>query len=384
MKFFFWSLAKAILFLGTALAVTSSLSAAQIVVGQVAPMSGPDAEQGRAYTAGMQLLFDTVNQAGGVNGNSFNLVTLDDAGSPQNTVRMTRQLIAESPPLVLAGYFGRRNIAALMEAGLLEKEKLVLLGYRATEINEPFPSFYSVRANLRDELEKIAVHLDTLGVTRVGLLYEYEPSVTPPATPLREWLGRGRVTIVARASYEAGTTRVTEAVDALLSAAPQAIILVTSGSAGARFIEQFRAGGGSSLLFVHSGADMERTSRQIAQDRLSFVSTVMRGVAIAQVVPNPREMALLSTEFRAAISKTGKPDIQADYVTMEGFIAAKVIVEAVRRQGARPTRAGMGSALDNLNNLNLGGYVIGFNKGNRSGSHFVHLSIISDTGKIRQ
>jgi ABC-type branched-subunit amino acid transport system substrate-binding protein len=69
---------------------------------------------------------------------------------------------------------------------------------------------------------------------------------------------------------------------------------------------------------------------------------------------------------------------------MEGYIAGKVIVEAVRRQGAKPTRDGMVSALDGMDNFNMGGYAVGFKPGMRRGSKFVELSIISGAGKIRQ
>jgi len=61
-----------------------------------------------------------------------------------------------------------------------------------------------------------------------------------------------------------------------------------------------------------------------------------------------------------------------------------VIVEAVRRQGAKPSREGIAATLDAMENYDLGGYVVGFKPGMRSGSKFVELSIISGSGKIRQ
>ena len=92
----------------------------------------------------------------------------------------------------------------------------------------------------------------------------------------------------------------------------------------------------------------------------------------------------LAKELNEAVAKDGKLDVPISYVMMEGYIAAKVIVEAVRRQGKRPTREGMAAALESIDNLNLGGYTVGFRPGVRSGSKFVELTIISDTGKIRQ
>ena len=370
--------------LSCAVFAATQVQAMQVVVGQVAPLSGPEASQGRAYAAGMRLFFSGVNKSGGANGHTFALVSKDDGGRPEDTVSLTRQLLAENQPMVLAGYFGNRNISALVSAGLLEKEKLALIGYRAADIRTDTPLLYNVRASLRDELGKITDHLATLGVTRLGLLYEEGPGAAALIAATEEVARKGNAAIVSKASYETGTTRVADAIDAFIKAKPQAIILVCSGAAGARFIERYRADGGAAQIFVHSGADMERLAKQIAEDRLAFVSTVMQGVAIAQVVPNPFHVSGLAKEFREAAAKGGKLDVPVGYVMMEGYIAAKVIVEAVRRQGQRPAREGMAAALEGMDNLNLGGYVVGFKSGMRSGSKSVELTIISGTGQIRQ
>jgi hypothetical protein len=68
---------------------------------------------------------------------------------------------------------------------------------------------------------------------------------------------------------------------------------------------------------------------------------------------------------------------------IEGFIAGKVIVEAVRRQGRTPTREGTAAALDTLDRFDVGGYVVGY-KNSRSGSRYVELTIVTGAGKIRQ
>jgi branched-chain amino acid transport system substrate-binding protein len=367
-----------------AFAATHAVQAEQIVVGQVAPLSGPEGSQGKAYAAGMQLFFSGINKSGGVNGYTFALVSKDDGGRPEETVKISRQLLAENQPIVLAGYFGSRNISELISAGLLEKEKLALVGYRAADIRAETPLLFNVRASLRDELGKITDHLATLGITRLGLLYEEGPGAAALIAATEEIAKRGNATIVSTAAYETGTTRVADAVDTLVKAKPQALILVCTGAAGARFIDRYRADGGAAQIFVHSGADMERLAKQIAEDRLAFVSTVMQGVAISQVVPNPFHVSRLAKELREAAAKSGKPDAPVSYVMMEGYIAAKVIVEAVRRQGKRPTREGMAAALESIDNFNLSGYVVGFKPGMRSGSKFVELTIITGTGQIRQ
>ena len=363
---------------GAVFAVAQLAQAAQVVVGQVGPMSGLEANQGRAYAAGMQLLFSGVNKAGGINGHTFVLVRKDDGGRPEDTVAATKQLLSEDKPLVLAGYFGNRNISELVNSGLLERDKIALVGYRAAEIRPETPLLYNVRASLRDEINKLTEHLATIGITRLGLFHEEGPGAAALIAAAEESAKKANASIISKAAYPAGTARVSPAVDAFTKSNPQAIIMVSSGAAAAGFIEQYRAAGGGAQLFAHSGADIEQLSKRLAEEQ-------MQGVAIAQVTPSPYKISSrLAKDFTDAVAKTDKLEVPVSYAMMEGYIAAKVIVEAVRRQGARPTREGIVTALDGMDNFNLGGYVVGFKPGMRSGSKFVELSIISGAGKIRQ
>lgn len=263
-----------------ALVVASSLQAAQVVVGQVAPLSGLEASQGRAYSTGMQLLFDSANRMGGVNRHSFKLVRRDDGGRPEETVRVTKELLAEQNPLILAGYFGSRNVGDLMASGILEKEDIALVGYRTAEIRPDTPWLYNVRASLRDEINKITEHLATIGITRLGLFFEEGPGARALIAAADESAKGASVAVVSRASYPGGTASVAPAVQTFLKAAPQAIVMVSSGAAAAAFIEQYRGSGGSAQLFAHSGADIEQLSKRLADEQ-------MQGVAIAQVTPSP-------------------------------------------------------------------------------------------------
>ncbi len=361
-----------------ALATAGIAHSAQLVVGQVGPMSGLDATQGRGYAAGMQILFNSVNKTGGVNGHTFKLVRKDDAGRPEDTVSATRQLLTEDKPIVLAGYMGNKNIADLVASGLLEKERIALVGYRVTEIRSETPLLYSVRASLRDEINKLTEHLSTIGITRLGLLYEEGPGAAALVAAADDAVKKAGATIVGKASYPAGTASINAAVDTFIAKRPQAIIMVASAAAAAGFIEQYRGGNGTAQLFTHSGADIEQMSKRLAEEQ-------MQGVAIAQVTPSPYKISSKLAKDLTDALLVEKADVPVSYAMMEGFIAARVIVEAVRRQGsARPTREGMATALDGIDNFNVGGYVVTFKPGMRTGSKFVELSIVTGAGKIRQ
>lgn len=364
--------------------ISFSAQGAQVVIGQVAPLSGPEGDQGRAYAAGMRLYFDSVNRFGGISGQTFALVSQDNGGRSDETVSLTRQLLAQSQPIILAGYVGSGDVSKLRNADLLSKEKIALMGYHAIDVQGEVPLLYNVRASLLDELRKIIGNITATGATRLGLLYQEGPDAAAVVKSLEEAAKQRNATVVVTASYPAGSARISSAIDTLVQSKAQAIILVCSGAVGARFVELYRAAAGSAQIYVHSGADLERVAQEIAADRLAFVSTVMRGVAIAQVVPNPNGASRLAKELQEAFLKFGKRDSYVSYTTMEGYIAAKVIVEAVRRQGKHPTREGMTTTFDGIADLDIGGYGIGFRPAMRTGSNFVELVIISDTGKIRR
>ncbi|MDQ0080221.1 ABC-type branched-subunit amino acid transport system substrate-binding protein [Variovorax boronicumulans] len=159
---------------------------------------------------------------------------------------------------------------------------------------------------------------------------------------------------------------------------PQAIIMVSSGASAAAFIGQYRASGGSAQLFASSGADIEQLAKRLGKEQI-------QGVAIAQVTPSPYWISSrLAKELDDAVERAGKMEVPVSFAMMEGFIAAKVIAEAVRRQNAKVTREAMPSMLESIGSYDTGGYVVAFKPGIHVGSGFVELSIVSSAGKIRQ
>lgn len=355
----------------------AAAGAGQVVVGQVAPMSGLEAGLGRGYAAGLQLAFLQANKNEAI-GHTFSLVSKDDGGRPDSTLSATSQLLAEHKPVALAGYFGNRNIADLVKAGVLEQEKIALVGYRTSEIRPDVPYLYSVRAGLKDEIQKITEHLATIGIKRLGLLYEEGAGADALVATVDDIAKRQGSSIVARAGYPAGTMKVSQAIDTLSQATPQAILMMASGSAAAAFIEQYRLAGGKAQLFAQSGADIEQLAKRLGED-------TMQGVAIAQVTPSPyRITSRLAKELNDTVAKTPGIDQPMSYAMMEGYIAGKVIVEAARRMGRTVSREGFVAALDGLDGVDLGGYRLGFKPGVRTGSRFVELSIVTGAGRIRQ
>jgi branched-chain amino acid transport system substrate-binding protein len=105
------------------------------------------------------------------------------------------------------------------------------------------------------------------------------------------------------------------------------------------------------------------------------------GVAISQVMPSPYKASRpITREFLSTIAAGGNK-VQANYSSMEGFMAAKLFVEGLRRATAR-TPAGLTAGLESIRNWSMGGYNVSFTPTNHVASNFVELSMITAGGKI--
>lgn len=354
--------------------------AAGWTVGQVAPLSGADATQGRAYAQGMKLYFDQVNKAGGVQGQSVELVVVDDVGHPEETVSKTRKLLSDSKPVVLAGFFGNRNMTALIDSKLLESSPLSVVGYQSTDTRVLGSSqFFATRAGLAEQMNKISTHLATVGITRLALVFEDRPDAQALNDLVSKAIAPSGAKLVSAASIK-NKSSVDKTVEQLRSAKTpaQAVLVVASSPTTAAFVEAYRMDGGNAQVYATAEADIEQLAKRLPVEYIS-------GLSIAQVVPSPYKVsAKLNKEFRDAVTAAGKSvEVPVSFAMMEGYVNAKVIVEAMRRsQPVTPEK--VTAALRTLDAYDLGGYWVGYRPGSQIGSKYVDLSIVNASGRVTQ
>lgn len=361
-----------------ALCAGATLVAQAWTVGQVAPMSGSEANQGRAYAQGMRLYFDQVNKAGGVQGQPVELEVLDDVGLPEETVAKTRKLLSESKPVVLAGYFGNRNLSALLESKALDGTSIPLVGYQSTDTRVlASAQLFSTRAGLVEQMAKISTHLATVGITRLALVFEDRPDAKDLTDLITKAVAPSGAKLVATTMVKKnGSDKAVQELQATNTSA-QAILLVASSTAAAAFIEAYRIDGGKAQVYATAEADIEQLAKRLP---VSYMS----GLSIAQVVPSPYKVSgKLNKDFRDATIAAGKTlQVPVSFAMMEGFVNAKVIVEAMRRsQPVTPEK--VGAALRGLEAFDLGGYWVNFKPG-QVGSKYVDLSIVNTAGRVTQ
>lgn len=355
--------------------------AKEIVIGQVAPFSEGSQNVGKQLQSGMKLYFDWVNQSGGVNGNTIKLVAKDRALEGPSVITATKALIDEWKPIALAGFMGTGPMNLLVKENLLNQTGIPVIGIRsgAASLHTPaHPFLFHTRASYATEAEKTVTYLSTIGYRRFAVFAEKSAFGKEGAEHFASAIEKRGLSLVAQAGYEVGKGDVKDAIRQIDAARPDAILAVGNSGAIADFYKGYRERNKGTPLVTLSTVDAAAVVKRIGKEHA-------HGIGIARVVPDPlNRRTAIAREFQDVAKKIHGGQFDHTQAELEGFIAAKVIVEAVRRQGGRPTREGVVAALDAMDNIDLGGYVVGFKPGMRNGSKFVELSIISGAGKIRQ
>jgi ABC-type branched-subunit amino acid transport system substrate-binding protein len=105
-----------------------------------------------------------------------------------------------------------------------------------------------------------------------------------------------------------------------------------------------------------------------------------RGVQISQVVPFPWQDSIpVVREYQKRIGGVDK----VSFTSLEGYIAAKVLVEGLKRAGKNPTRETLVDAMAGIGKIDIGGFSVHYAPDNHNGSIFVDLTIVSRSGSFK-
>lgn len=351
---------------------------AEILIGQVAPLSGVLATTGHQMVVGGRIYFDEVNSQGGVHGQKIRVVVADDAYKVDQTVKMTREMVANPALVALFGFAGTANVGQLLEDKVLQEAGVALVApYTGGEpLRNPFnPWIFHVRAGYADEAEHMVQQLTTLGVQRVAVMYQDDGFGKAGLAGVEAALRKRNLNLAAAAGYERNTDKVEGAVKAIRAADPQAVIMVAVNKPAAAFMRQYREAGGGAQLYNISVVDPAELVK------LAGLKNA-HGLGISQVVPYPYMPNLPAIREYHALLKKHAPGEAVNYTSFEEFLGAKVLVEALRRAGPKPTRARVIKALEGLDSFDLGGVVVGFGPAKRVGSRFVEVTVIGGSGKL--
>jgi len=360
----------------SALALPALAQSRAIVLGQSAAFSGPAAQLGIQMNAGARIFFDSVNGSGGVHGQSIELRTLDDGYEPDRCKANTEKFIKDDV-FGLVAYVGTPTCAAALP--LVNEAKIPFFGpfTGAQILRDPFSRVvFHVRASYYDETELIVKQLTTLGLTRIAVFYQNDAYGKAGLEGTKRALKRRNLEPVAQATVERNTVDVAKAVAEIVPAAPHAVVQISAYKSCAAFIRSARKAGFGGTFFNVSFVGTQALADELGPEA--------NGIMVSQVMPFPYSPTLAITrEYLDAVRRAGG-DAKPNYSSMEGYVAAKVFTEGLRRSGRNLSRDSLVTALESIQRADFGGFNVDFGPRDHTASRFVDLSMLTADGRVRR
>ena len=348
---------------------------ARIVLGQSAPFSGPAAQLGVQFHLGAQMVFEAVNDRGGVNGRRIELRRLDDGYEPERCAANTRQLLRDDV-FALFGYIGTPTSLAALPLATDAKVPFFAPFTGAQALRDPFNRYaVHVRASYNDETAAIVKQLTGIGIRRIAVFYQNDSYGQAGLSGVQLALKASDLEPVATGTVERNSTDVDAALKAIIPARPEAIVQISAYKSCATFIRRARQMG-----FAGNFYNVSFVGTQALMDELGAMA---KGVVVSQVMPFPYSpVSPIASDFLAALK--GRAGMQPNYSAMEGFVAARVFVEALRRAGNAPTRENFINAVQGMRDVQLGGFSVDYGPRKNTGSRFVELTLLTENGRVRR
>ncbi|MEK9801836.1 MAG: ABC transporter substrate-binding protein [Curvibacter sp.] len=356
-------------------ALLKAQSNSKIVFGQSAAFTGPAAELGIQFQQGAKLWFEQVNAQGGIAGKTLEIRALDDGYEPERCAANTQKLIAEDVH-ALFGYIGTPTSLAALP--LLTKAQVPFIApfTGAMGLREPFnKQVFHLRASYNDETALIVRQLTNLGLKKIAVFYQNDAYGKAGLDGVTLALDKQGLKPVAAATVERNSVDVAAAVRTLNAAAPDAVVQISAYKSCAAYIRAARAAGYGGTIYNVSFVGTQALADELGRDGA--------GVVVSQVVPSPYYPARpIAREFADAVKKAG--NVQANFSSMEGYLAAKIVTEGLKRAGARiGSREALIQGIESIGSQSLGGFQVNFSASNHVASNFVELSMLTGDGRVR-
>jgi ABC-type branched-subunit amino acid transport system substrate-binding protein len=359
----------------------------EIRLGITAPLSGPSKDLGQQMRLGIETAFRAANDEGGVNGRTLRLVAADDGYEPTRTAETVKQLYDKDQVFGFIGNVGTPT-AMVSAPFALEHHMLFFGAFTGASVlrrDPPDRYVFNYRASYAEETDAVVrylVKIRRLKPEQIAVFAQQDAfgdagfaGVTKAMRALRGGDGG----FVLRIGYPRNSVDVDPAIAQLkANKTPiKAIVMVATYRAAAKFIEKSRDGYPgltySNVSFVGSTS---------LRDELTLLGPkYAAGVIVTQVVPAVDGYSSLVLQYKAALARYFSGEA-ADYVSLEGYVAAQILIEALRRAGPQPDTEKVVDALEAMHDFDLGlGATINYGKSEHQGSHKVWATQLTEDGK---
>lgn len=360
--------------LGAGLPVRAKAAEA-LRIGQSGMLSGPLADLGQAMSQGANACFASINAQGGVGGRLIELVTLDDAYDVKRAVANVDRLLADRSVFALLSCMGTPMVEAMLPK-VIESGIPFFAPYTGALVARPkgVRSIFNVRPSYPEEADRLVEHLAAIGIKRIAVVYQNNTFGKEIWDGARAALARYKLTSTAVATVETDASDAVDAAAKVIEAQPEAVL---AGVAGKPTVALVRA-----LRSMRRGLPIYALSIFGASSTLNALGDDAIGITVSQVMPYPLAPAVpVVRDFRRDW-QANSTTLEPSYTALEGYINARVFIEALRRAGVDATRSSFIDSTWNIKNLDLGGFKVSFTEPGRNASSYIDITMVQRGGRF--
>ncbi|KQU83553.1 ABC transporter substrate-binding protein [Variovorax sp. Root318D1] len=342
-----------------------------LLIGQTYVQTGPLASLSPEPVMGVRAMLNALNANGGINGRPVELRQLDDAYDPAKGAENVKTFVKEGAVGILMPIGTSSSVGALKAANEL---KIPVIGpYTGAGPVTKFSEYnFPVRISFDEEYSRIVNHLFTIGLSRIAFAHNDNPGARSALESTQKFIAERGEKMAGSVAIKNDGSDAAERAAELAKLKPKAVVLAVTNDVAAKFITAYRAAGGETAFYSFSFLNGQKLFQDIKKDAA--------GVVISQVVPYPWNSAMpLIAEYQAAMKKIGATEFS--YASLEGYVAAKVMVEGLKRAGPNPTPDSLQKGLESFKTLDIGGIAVSYRPGEHRGLTFSELSMLKADGR---
>ena len=350
----------------------------KILFGQSAAFQGPASALGIGVREGVLAAFDEANRAGGVHGRRLDLVSYDDGYEPTKAIVNTRRLIEDDQVFALVGEVGTPTSRAVQPIATAADVPFVGAFTGAGFLRDPgLRNVINVRASYDQETEAwIRYLVDDLGLTRVAILYQDDSFGRVGLAGVVKALDRRGLALIAEGTYMRNTSAVKTAFLAIRRSQPEAVVMVGAYKPCAAFIKLARRFEIDARFVNISFVGSDALAKELGE--------AGEGVIISQVVPLPDEREIpLVKRYREAILASN-PDSRPGFVSLEGYLIGRLVVDALRHAGPDISREKFLSTIYEVGEFDFDGLSLVYGAADNQGLDRVFLTAIGADGRFHR
>ncbi|HEY6999717.1 MAG TPA: ABC transporter substrate-binding protein [Candidatus Binatia bacterium] len=346
-----------------------------IVVGMSAAFSGPSKGLGIELYRGSTAYLEHVNRTGGVYGQRIAIKAYDDGYNPTPAIQNTIKLIEQDNAFLLFNYVGTPTVTRILPLLKSYRKRFVYLFTPFTGAQSlrqpPYGEYvFNLRASYSDETEGLVDHLVAAGRSRIAVFYQADAYGRSGWDGVKKALAKNfGFKMVGEATYRRGaeySQNFTEQVEVIKKASADAVICIGAYAVSAAFIRDARKAGLNIPIANLSFVGSENMTDLLLRSSQTAGKDYTKDLINSQVVPSYQDTVLPAVQEYRQLMEKYQPlpprdltegsysPLPYSYVSFEGFLNAKLLVEVLKRMGPGPTKSRIKESIERINSADLG------------------------------